>query len=88
MTHAVRAAGISLVAAAVLSACSLAPKYETPKVEDVAAFKEAGEWMPAAPADTQSRGEWWHTFGDPKLDELQKQLHDGSQDLRAAIARF
>ncbi|MEJ1966385.1 MAG: efflux transporter outer membrane subunit [Gammaproteobacteria bacterium] len=87
-TQAARIAGISLVAVAVLSACSLAPKYEPPKVEDVTAFKEAGEWMPAAPADTQPRGEWWHTFGDPKLDELQQQLHDGSQDLRVAVARF
>ena len=87
-TQAARTAGISLVAAAVLSACSLAPKYEEPKLQDVAAFKEAGEWMPAAPADTQPRGEWWHTFGDPKLDDLQQQLHDGSQDLRAAVARF
>jgi NodT family efflux transporter outer membrane factor (OMF) lipoprotein len=87
-TQAARTAGSSLVAAAVLSACSLAPQYETPKVEDIAAFKEAGEWMPAAPADTQPRGEWWHTFGDPKLDELQQQLHGGSQDLRAALARF
>ena len=73
---------------AALTACSLAPKYETPAVEDVTAYKEAGEWMPAAPADTVSRGEWWRAFGDPKLDELQQQLHDGSQDLRAAIARF
>jgi outer membrane protein, multidrug efflux system len=87
-TRVVRTAGISLVAAAVLSACSLAPKYETPKTEEVAEFKEAGEWMQAAPADTQSRGEWWRAFGDPKLDELQQQLQNGSQDLRVAVARF
>lgn len=74
--------------AAVLSACSLAPKYEPPAVQEVAQFKEAGEWMPAHPADTQPRGSWWTAFGDPKLDELQQQLRDGSQDLRAAVARF
>jgi len=74
--------------AAALSACSLAPKYETPAVQEVTTYKEAGEWMPAAAADTAPRGEWWKAFGDPKLDELQQQLHDGSQDLRAAIARF
>jgi NodT family efflux transporter outer membrane factor (OMF) lipoprotein len=81
-------AGISLGAAAVLSACSLAPKYEVPQTQDVTAFKEAGDWAKATPADTQPRGEWWKSFGDPKLDELEAQLREGSQDLRAAIARF
>jgi NodT family efflux transporter outer membrane factor (OMF) lipoprotein len=71
-----------------LSACSLAPKYDPPAVQTVAAYKEAGEWMPAQPADAQPRGSWWQAFGDPKLDELQQQLRDGSQDLRAAVARF
>jgi outer membrane protein, multidrug efflux system len=87
-TQAARTAGISLVAAAVLSACSLAPRYEAPTIQEVTDFREAGEWMPAAPADTEPRGEWWRAFGDPRLDALQQQLHDGSQDLRAAVARF
>jgi multidrug efflux system outer membrane protein len=78
---------IALIVAGVLSACSLAPKYETPKTESVETFKEAGDWMPAAAADT-SRGEWWQAFGDSKLNELEAQLRDGSEDLRAAVARF
>jgi NodT family efflux transporter outer membrane factor (OMF) lipoprotein len=73
---------------ALLSACSLAPKYETPQVQEVPAYKEAGEWMRAAPADGTPRGEWWQAFGDPKLSELQQQLREGSFDLRAAVARF
>jgi NodT family efflux transporter outer membrane factor (OMF) lipoprotein len=79
---------VSVFVATALSACSLAPTYEVPQTQDVTTYKEAGEWAQAAPADTQSRGEWWKSFGDPKLDELQSQLRDGSQDLRAAIARF
>ncbi|HTV24745.1 MAG TPA: efflux transporter outer membrane subunit [Polyangiaceae bacterium] len=79
---------VSAFVAATLSACSLAPKYEVPQVQDVTAYKEAGEWAQATPADTAARGDWWKAFGDPKLDELQTQLHEGSQDLRAAIARF
>ena len=79
---------LSAVAAAVLSACSLAPKYEVPKTQEVTAYKEAGEWAQAKPADTQARSEWWTAFGDDKLNELQGQLREGSQDLRAAIARF
>ena len=79
---------VALAVSATLSACSLAPKYEVPQTQEVTTFKEAGEWAQAAPADTQSRGDWWKTFGDPKLDDLQQQLRNGSQDLRAAIARF
>ena len=79
---------VALGVTALLSACSLAPKYDVPAVQPVEAYKEAGEWMPAKPADTDPRGRWWLAFGDPKLDELQQQLHDSSQDLRAAVARF
>jgi len=79
---------VSLAVAATLSACSLAPKYEVPQTQEVTTYKEAGEWTQATPADTQSHGDWWQPFGDPKLNELQTQLHNGSQDLRAAIARF
>jgi NodT family efflux transporter outer membrane factor (OMF) lipoprotein len=71
-----------------LAACSLAPRYAPPKVADVAQFKEAGDWTPAAPADAQQHGAWWEAFGDPKLNEMQQQLRDANPDLRAAAARF
>jgi outer membrane protein, multidrug efflux system len=79
---------ISAIVASVLSGCSLAPKYDVPQTQEVTTYKEAGEWVQATPADTQAPGDWWKAFGDPKLDELQGQLRDGSQDLRAALARF
>jgi NodT family efflux transporter outer membrane factor (OMF) lipoprotein len=77
-----------LAATTLLSACSLAPKYEKPAVQEVTTYKEAGEWMQATAADATPRGNWWEAFGDPKLNELQQQLREGSYDLRAAIARF
>ena len=80
---------ISAVLAAWLSACSLAPPYVAPRLDqDVAAYKEAGEWAPAAPADDQPRPDWWQAFGDAKLNELQQQLHAANPDLRGAFARF
>jgi NodT family efflux transporter outer membrane factor (OMF) lipoprotein len=79
---------IAAATAALLSACSLAPKYERPAAEEVAAYKEAGEWMPAQVVDASPRGSWWQAFGDSRLDELQQQLEDGSLDLRGAVARF
>jgi multidrug efflux system outer membrane protein len=75
--------------AAVLSACSLAPTYVPPKLDqEVPAYKEAGDWAPAAPADDRPRTDWWQAFGDPQLNELQDQLRASNPDLRAALARF
>ncbi len=76
------------VVASLLAACSLAPPYKPPKTEAVAQFKEAGDWVPAQPADGQQRGDWWQVFGDPKLNELEIQLNTANPDLQAAVARF
>ena len=72
---------------AVLAACSLAPQYSVPTVAAVDSYKEAGDWLPATPADTEPRGSWWGAFGDSTLDDLQGRLQAGSQDLKAAVAR-
>jgi outer membrane protein, multidrug efflux system len=75
--------------AALLDACSLAPPYVAPKLDqNVAVYKEAGDWAPAAPADDKPRADWWQTFGDAKLNELQEQLRTGNPDLHGAFARF
>jgi NodT family efflux transporter outer membrane factor (OMF) lipoprotein len=75
--------------AALLSACSLAPPYVAPRLDqDVGSYKEAGDWAPAAPADDRPRADWWRAFGDPQLDGLQEQLRVSNPDLRAAFARF
>lgn len=79
--------GMALLAA-VTAACSLAPKYEVPQTAAVDTYKEAGDWLPAAPADTAQRGPWWEMFGDTTLNDLQRQLQQGSADLRAAVARY
>jgi len=44
--------------------------------------------MPAAPADTTPRGPWWESFGEPTLNELERQMSESNPDLRAAVARF
>ncbi|MBV8804033.1 MAG: TolC family protein, partial [Sinobacteraceae bacterium] len=73
---------------AVLGGCSLAPKYQPPPAPQVSSYKEAGDWMPAVPADAQPRGFWWEAFSDPNLNELERQLAGSNPDLRAAVARF
>jgi multidrug efflux system outer membrane protein len=74
--------------AALLGGCSLAPKYQTPAAPEVNNFKEAGDWMPAAPADGLPHGAWWEPFGDPQLNDLERQLNTANPDLRGAVARF
>lgn len=80
--------GIAVLAAAVLSACSLAPAYKPPAPEPVASFKEAGDWMPAQPADAAQRGPWWEVFGDARLNDLEQRLDRANPDLQAAVARY
>jgi NodT family efflux transporter outer membrane factor (OMF) lipoprotein len=75
-------------ALALLGGCSLAPKYQEPPAPQVDRFKEAGNWMPAAPADAAPRGAWWLAFSDPRLDALEQQLQHSNPDLQAAVARF
>jgi NodT family efflux transporter outer membrane factor (OMF) lipoprotein len=79
-----------LVAAltAVLGACSLAPKYETPKVPVADQYKQVGPWAPAQPADQLSRDGWWHPYAYPRLDGLQTRLAANNADLAAALAHY
>lgn len=79
---------VAIAAGALLAACSFAPEYQAPAEPSPAAFKEAGEWKPAEPADHAPRGPWWTAFGDPELDALEDRVTSANQDLRAAVARY
>ncbi|TFW26225.1 efflux transporter outer membrane subunit [Massilia arenosa] len=77
-----------LATAALTSACSLTPTYHTPTTPQPAAFKEAGDWVPAAPADALERGPWWRLFNDPTLDSLMAQVDVSNQNVAAAVASY
>lgn len=77
-----------LAAAALTSACSLTPTYQAPTTPQPAAFKEAGDWIPAAPADALERGPWWRLFNDPALDSLMAQVDVSNQNVAAAVASY
>lgn len=84
-----------------LGACSLAPDYHAPKMPDVPTYKEnisdaadasspsTAQWSPAQPsaADTAPDA-WWQVFSDPVLNDLETQLINANQNLKAAIARY
>jgi NodT family efflux transporter outer membrane factor (OMF) lipoprotein len=71
-----------------LCSCNLAPHYHRPAEETPVAFKEAGGWMTAEPADAAPRGRWWEAYGDKELNALEEKAGAGNQDLKAALARY
>jgi NodT family efflux transporter outer membrane factor (OMF) lipoprotein len=79
---------LAVAVLASLGACSLAPVYQEPPLPLPAAFKEAGDWVPATPADDAPRGNWWSVFNDPVLDELANAVQVSNQNVAAASAAY
>jgi outer membrane protein, multidrug efflux system len=80
--------GACVIGAVALAGCSLAPPYAPPSLSLPAAYKEAGLWTPASPADAAPRGEWWSVYGDTTLDGLEQQIELHNPDLAMALARY
>ena len=84
------------VAALLLTGCMVGPKYSKPPVAAAPAFSEpppqsfteSAGWKQAQPADTTLRADWWQLFGNSALNDLEKQVDESNQTLKAAEARF
>ena len=72
----------------IVGACSFAPLYHPPKMEQPAQYKEREGWTLARPADDESRGDWWEIFHDPVLDDLERQSAQDNQNIVAGLARL
>ncbi len=78
-----------LLAAFGMNACSFAPTYNIPdSAPAAAAYKEIGDWKPAAPMDHAAADPWWETYQDMGLSALESKVGDANQDLKAAYARL
>jgi len=64
------------------------PVYHRPSVEVPPAYKEGTDWKPAEPQDLTPRGDWWHLYGDPDLDALERQVQLSNQNVLLAAARY
>ncbi|MBI1777971.1 MAG: efflux transporter outer membrane subunit [Proteobacteria bacterium] len=73
---------------ATLSACKMGPDYARPAAIVPATYKEIDGWKLAEPQDAASRGPWWSVFGDPLLDQLERQIEISNQNLKTAEAAF
>ncbi|MFC3108759.1 efflux transporter outer membrane subunit [Undibacterium arcticum] len=71
-----------------LSACAVGPDYQRPTAAEPTAYKEAQDWVPAAPADALNRGDWWTLFEDPILNQLEAAIDISNQNVAAAIAAY
>lgn len=77
-----------LILVAALAGCTMAPAYHPPVVTLPAAFKEAGPWVPASPANVAPPDVWTTLFHDPQLDRLERQLANTNPTLAGAVARY
>lgn len=72
----------------VLAGCMVGPDYARPPAPTPATYKELQGWTPAEPSDDVDRGEWWSIYGDPLLDELERRIDIGNQNLRSYEAAY
>jgi NodT family efflux transporter outer membrane factor (OMF) lipoprotein len=59
-----------------------------PETPSPAAYKEAGNWVPAQPGDDMPRGSWWKVFKDPTLDALEDKVSEANLNLKIAVAQY
>jgi len=93
MNAALRGAGVAAAVLAVLAGCALGPDHVRPDAPTPAAYKEAprdggATWLPAAPADTLDRGDWWRLFDDPELSRLAAEVDAANQTVAGALASY
>ena len=72
----------------VITGCAVGPTYQRPTTQDVVAYKEAGDWVTAAPADALERGLWWQLFNDPVLNDLAARVEVSNQNVAVAVAAY
>jgi len=72
------------------AACApIGPDYSRPAITDMPAGWKAGQgWQTASPADAAPKKEWWKTFGDTYLDELEASCLKDSPSLKVSVARL
>jgi len=83
---------LSLLAALLVSACTVGPDFKTPAPPDVTSYSGKGD---AGPPDdqrialgTRIQGDWWSTFKSEPLDGVIKLALSGNQDVEAARHRM
>ena len=74
--------GVVTLLIGLLSACSLAPRYERPEIDLPKQWRSVD--MGPAPLDT----DWWNRFNDPVLTALVEEALKNNQDLAESMAKI
>jgi multidrug efflux system outer membrane protein len=74
----------------ILNACTLGPDYHRPSMPVPPGYKEGSPpWKAADPhASAAPKGDWWKSFGDKGLDDLQSEAVRNNPQAQAAYARL
>ncbi|KAF1043384.1 MAG: Outer membrane protein OprM [Herbaspirillum frisingense] len=78
----------ALALAALLGGCAVGPDYVRPAMELPQAYKEEGPWKVAAPGQIDSNQRWWEAYGDPILNDLERQANAANQNIQQAEAQY
>ncbi len=78
----------ALLAAAILTGCTVGPKYQRPVAPAPEAWSTEGPWRAAAPKDSLPKGAWWEIYNDDQLNQYEHQLLAANQSLAAAQAHL
>ncbi len=84
MIYRITSALVPLAAATLMAACAVT-HVDSPPVAPAAQYKESADWKQAAAA-VPVPDEWWTLFNDPLLDDLQRQLVIGNENLKSALS--
>jgi NodT family efflux transporter outer membrane factor (OMF) lipoprotein len=76
------------LAMALLSGCTVGPKYVRPSAEVPQTYKESPDWKLAQPNDQLAKGSWWEIYNDSQLNSLEQQINVSNQTLKAQQAQF
>jgi multidrug efflux system outer membrane protein len=87
---------LATIAAAItlVGGCTVGPNYHRPEVSQPIPQLYAEEnsstngWKVASPSSEAPKGEWWKSFGDAELDQLEADASAANQELKGAVARF
>ncbi len=77
-----------ILLAALLTGCTVGPRYHRPTAQVPDTWKGQGPWQTAAPRDSIPKGTWWQIFHDAELDQLEQNLLQANQSLSAAESRL
>jgi NodT family efflux transporter outer membrane factor (OMF) lipoprotein len=88
MNSSLRCVAAITVASVLLTACAVTHVDPPAPAAAPPAYKEAGLWQRATPDAAAVPDDWWTLFNDPTLNDLQKRLIIGNENLKQAVAQI